>query len=87
MKVMEIVYSQECDESQWDGSGSRSYMGEKSWTVGEPFSGKFIQGKVTEFRDDGDGMIDMWVTVAENKIALAISFPYHAVQRIYYGGE
>ena len=86
MKIMKVVYSQECSEHNWDGSGSRSYMGEDSWTVGETFKGEFIRGAVTSI-EMGHYPWDnsLHIRVDGNKLAMTI--PPHAVQRVYYGEE
>jgi len=80
MKIMKVVYAQEITERS--SSGSRSYMGEDSWSVGEAFKGEFIQGKVTEIyrRQNGDVMIEVDARVA-------VTIAPHAVQRVYYGEE
>ena len=82
MKIMRVVYSAECEHSDWDGGNSRPYMGEEIWTVGEVFNGIFIKGKVTEIyrRQNGDVMVEV-----DGKVAMTIS--PHAVQRVYYGEE
>lgn len=86
MKIMKIVYSEIQEDCDWDGSNTRHFMGENSWAVGEPFAGEFIQGMVYRIVDDEPGFIDVWVIPKEStKPVLAISFPIHTIQRIYYG--
>ena len=82
MKIMRVVYSAECEHSDWDGGNSRPYMGEESWTVGEHYNGLFMQGSVTEIYKRTDGSISVEVG---GKIAMTIS--PHAVQRVHYGEE
>jgi len=85
MKIMKIEFMTERSECDWDGGNQRRYMGEQSWAVGEKFNGEYIKGTVYQLLDDEDGMIDLWVEDGNAKIHLAISFPIHAVNRIYYG--
>lgn len=76
-KVMRVVYSVECFDSELEG-----YMGEGYLSLGEYFDGEFMQGKVTKLHYT----VDRSVTVeVDNKVAMEIS--PHAVQRIYYGEE
>ena len=72
MKIMKIVYMQECEHSDWDGGNSRPYMGEESWQVGEKFKGEFTQGSVTEIykRQNGDVMVEV-----DGRIAMTIAPP------------
>lgn len=85
MKIMKVVYSAECEHSNWDGSNSQKYMGEESWQVGEKFSGEFVKGVVAEITQDGYSAIDIWVKTPTGAIVMAMTIPLHAVQRIYYG--
>lgn len=87
MKIMKIVYMQECEHSDWDGGNPQKYMGEESWQVGEKFNGEFIQGVVYQFIGDEHGSVDLWVEKPDGRISMAMSIPPHAVQRVYYGEE
>lgn len=86
MKIMKVVYMQECEHSSWDGGNSQRYMGEESWRVGEKFNGEYIQGIVTSIAEDVvGGWFSVFVTTPERTLLQAMCIPVHAVQRIYYG--
>lgn len=87
MKIMKIVYMQECEQSDWDGSNSKKYMGEDSWQVGETLNGEFIRGIVSSISEDVDGGYAVWVTSQDGRLRQAMYFPPHSVQRVYYGEE
>lgn len=87
MKIMKVVYTQECTTSDWDGGNSRSYLGEERWSVGEKFNGEFIQGVVSAISEDVDGGYAVWVTTQDGKLVQAMFFPLHAVQRLFYGED
>ena len=87
MKIMKVVYTEECSTSDWDGSNSRSYMGEESWSIGGKFNGEFVNGVVAEITQDGYSAIDIWVKTPTGALVMAMTIPPHAVQRIYYGEE
>jgi len=86
MKIMKVVFTQECSLSDWDGGNSRSYMGEESWKVGEKFNGEFIKGVVEAISYDVELVreISIWVKAGDSLLC-AMTIPPHAVQRIYYG--
>ena len=81
MKIMKVVYTEECG-TDWDGSNGRSYMGENSWSIGEKFNGEFIQGTITEIFYGRMTGVQINVDGEES-----LFIPLHAVQRIYYGVE
>lgn len=80
MQIVKVVYKKECSDSSWDGSNSRNYMGEDSWSVGETFNSDWIRGEVTNIYRRFD---DEVILEVDGKRAMSI--PYHAVLRLYYG--